>query len=636
MKPNKPFNSFGPKGLFLGIVVTVGLLAVLAKLTEYVQDIGTISYKEFLDKVRQDQIKKISIAGQFVEGVTKDNQKFQTVVAERASDFDLFEQHGVDFSVSTPRMASGTWLLVVVVGLLLFLGILSGWYMMRQAGGGKGGGGNGGLFNIGKSRAKMFLPSMIKERFASVAGAHEAKEELKDIVDYLKDAAKYQRLGARVTRGALLVGEPGTGKTLLARAVAGEANCPFFSVSGSDFIEVFVGVGASRVRDLFAEAKKKAPCIVFIDEIDAIGRQRGNAMGGGNEEREQTLNQLLTEMDGFETSKEPVIVLAATNRPDVLDKALIRPGRFDRQIEVPVPDLVSREEILRVHMKKIKAVADIDVKRIARGTPGFTGADLANLVNEAAIIASKKNVTEVTMHDFEEARDKIMMGKESKTMILTDHDKKITAYHEGGHALVRLLMPKVTDPLHKVTIIPRGRALGVTHFLPEREKYNKTKEEMLASIASALAGRAAEELVFNEISTGAYSDFKAATDIARSMVCYYGMTETLGKRVYLDTYDSKGGYSQKTFEKIDDEITKILDEQYVVAMNLLKENRDKLEKLALTLLDKETLFAAEIYELLNIESREDLRLVNPEVSRESSPEQDTPQQDASDDNSENK
>ncbi len=611
MKPNKPFNSFGPKGLFIGIVVAVGLLAALTKLTDYAQDIGTISYKEFLDKVRQGNVSDVTLAGQFVDGVTKDNKKFQTMVASRPTDFDLFEQHGVNFSVTTPPMSAGAYHVLIIIGLLLFFAVFSGWYMMRQMrNGGKNGGAGGGLFNIGKSRAKMFLPATIKERFSSVAGAHEAKEDLKDIVDFLKDSAKYQRLGARVTRGALLVGEPGTGKTLLARAVAGEANCPFFSVSGSDFIEVFVGVGASRVRDLFAEAKKKAPCIIFIDEIDAIGRQRGNAAGGGNEEREQTLNQLLTEMDGFETSKEPVIVLAATNRPDVLDKALIRPGRFDREIVVPIPDLVSREEILKVHLKKVKVVGDIDVKRIARGTPGFTGADLANLVNEATIIASKNNLTEVTMNEFEEARDKIMLGKESKTMILTEHDKKVTAYHEGGHALVRLMMPDNTDPLYKVTIIPRGRALGVTHFLPEREKYNRTKEEILANIASSMAGQAAEELVFNEISTGAYSDFKAATDHARSMVCYYGMSDLLGKRVYLDSYERKGGYSEKTFEMIDSEITRILNEQYALATKILTDNRDKLDKLAMALLDKETMYAAEIYELLEITPRTDLRLVN--------------------------
>ena len=609
MKPNKPFNSFGPKGLLIGIIVVVGLFAVLIQLKDVAKDIGTISYKEFLDKVRLDQIKKIHKSGQFLSGLTKDNKRFETVVAERPADFDLMEQHNVDFSVSTPPMSSGAWHLMMIIGILMVLAILSGLYFMRQMKNGGKGGSSGGLFNIGKSKAKMFLPSMIKERFSSVAGAHEAKEDLQDIVDFLKDAPKYQRLGARVTRGALLVGEPGTGKTLLARAVAGEANCPFFSVSGSDFIEVFVGVGASRVRDLFAEAKKKAPCIVFIDEIDAIGRQRSASVGGGNEEREQTLNQLLTEMDGFETSKEPVIVLAATNRADILDKALIRPGRFDRQIVVPVPDLVSREEILRVHLKNIKHVESLDVKGLARGTPGFTGADLANLVNEAAIIASKKNQEEVTMFDFEEARDKIMLGKESKTKILTDYDKKVTAFHEAGHALIRLLMPKDTDPLHKVTIIPRGGALGVTHFLPEREKYLRTKEELLASIASSLGGRAAEELVFNEISTGASSDFSHATDIARAMVCSYGMSEALGKRVYVDSYDRKGGFSEKTFELIDAEITKILNEQYDVAMNLLREHRDKLDKLSFELLEKETLYAAEIYELLGIEPRADLRLV---------------------------
>ncbi len=610
MKPNKPFNSFGPKGLLIGIVVVVGLFAVLIQLNDVAKDIGTISYKEFLDKVRQDQVKKVYKSGQFVSGTTKDNKHFETMVAERPSDFDLLEQHNVDFAVSTPPMSTGAWHLFLILSVLMMLALISGAYFIRQMKSGmKGGGGAGGLFNIGKSKAKMFLPSMIKERFSSVAGAHEAKEDLQDIVEFLKDAPKYQRLGARVSRGALLVGEPGTGKTLLARAVAGEANCPFFSVSGADFIEVFVGVGASRVRDLFAEARKKAPCIIFIDEIDAIGRQRSSAIGGGNEEREQTLNQLLTEMDGFETTKDPVIVLAATNRSDVLDKALIRPGRFDRQIIVPIPDLVSREEILKVHLQKIKYVADLDVKGLARGTPGFTGADLANLVNEAALIASKKNQEEVTMYDFEEARDKLMLGKESKTMILTDHDKKITAFHEAGHALIRLLMPKDTDPLHKVTIIPRGRALGVTHFLPEREKYNRNKEELLASIASSLGGRAAEELVFNEISTGAASDFKHATDIARAMVCDYGMSDALGKRVYIDTYERKGGFSEKTFEMIDAEINRILNEQYEIAMNLLIEHRDKLDKLSYELLEKETLYAAQIYELLGIEPRADLRLV---------------------------
>lgn len=609
MKPKKPFNSISPVGILIGITVFVLLVVALTKLTEVAQGIGTISYKEFLDKVRDNKVKNVEVSGQFVEGVTTDDLQFQTVVADRPQDYDLFEKHNVDFKVSPPSMSTSAWHVFLFIGILMILGLVSVLYFVKQMKNGGGDRNGAGIFSIGKSRAKMFLPATIKERFSSVAGAYEAKEDLKDIVDFLKDPAKYRRLGAQVTKGALLVGEPGTGKTLLARAVAGEANCPFFSVSGSDFIEVFVGVGASRVRDLFAQAKKSAPCIVFIDEIDAIGRQRGASAGGGNEEREQTLNQLLTEMDGFESSKEPVIVLAATNRPDVLDKALLRPGRFDRRIEVSMPDLISREEILRVHLKKVKYVADLDVKKIARGTPGFSGADLANLVNEATVIASKKNLTEVTIYEFEEARDRILIGRESKTMMVTAEDKKITAYHEAGHALVRLLLPAETDPLHKVTIIPRGQSLGVTHFMPDREKYNRTKEELLASIATALAGRAAEELVFKELSTGAYSDFKSATETARSMVCYYGMTEALGKRVYLDSYDTKGGYSQKTFEKIDNEIIRILDEQYDRAMNLLRENYDKLEKLSLSLLDKETLYASEIYELLGIEPREDLRLV---------------------------
>lgn len=611
MKPKKPFNSVSPIAILIGITVFVLLFATLTKLTDYVQGVGTISYKEFLDKVRDNKIKSVEISGQFVEGVTTDNHNFQAVIAERPQDYDLLEKHNVDFKVSPPSVSTGAWYIFLFIGVLMIIGIVSVLYFVRQmkSGGGDRGGAGGGIFNIGKSRAKMFLPATIKERFSSVAGAHEAKEDLKDIVDFLKDPAKYRRLGAQVTKGALLVGEPGTGKTLLARAVAGEANCPFFSVSGSDFIEVFVGVGASRVRDLFAQAKKSAPCIVFIDEIDAIGRQRGASAGGGNEEREQTLNQLLTEMDGFESSKEPVIVLAATNRPDVLDKALLRPGRFDRRVEVSMPDLISREEILRVHLKKIKYVADLDVKKIARGTPGFSGADLANLVNEATVIASKKNLTEVTIYEFEEARDRILIGRESKTMRVTEEDKKITAYHEAGHALIRLLLPEESDPLHKVTITPRGQTLGVTHSMPEREKYSQNKEELLANIASAMGGRAAEDLVFGELSTGAYSDFKKATEIARSMVCYYGMTDALGKRVYLDTYDTKGGYSQKTFEKIDNEITRILDEQYNRAMQMLQDNRDKLDKLSLALLDKETLYASEIYELLGIEPREDLRLV---------------------------
>jgi len=604
-------NSFkgGPKGVIIGVIVTAFLLGILVALTNEARNIDNISYTKFLETVRADKVKSVFIAGQEVEGVTVDNKRFQVVIANRSADYDVLEQHKVDMNLNLPSMPLGNWNLIMFM-IMGLVGVGAIWFMIRQnKNGANRGNGGGGIFGIGKSRAKMFLPSMIKEKFTSVAGAQEAKEDLQDLVDFLKNPDKYRKLGAQINRGVLLVGEPGTGKTLLARAVAGEASCPFFSVSGSDFIEVFVGVGAARVRDLFAQAKKNAPCIVFIDEIDAVGRQRGSGLGGGNDEREQTLNQLLTEMDGFEVNEEPIIVLAATNRADVLDKALLRPGRFDRRIEVPMPDLKSREEILQVHLKKIKAASSIDVAKLARGIPGFTGADIGNLVNEAALIASKKDLTEVTMQEFEDARDKIMLGKEIRTMVQTDQDRKITAYHEGGHALVRLLMPDNTDPLHKVTIVPRGRALGVTHFLPEREKYTRTKAELLANIAASLGGHAAEELIFHEVTTGAYSDFKNATSIARAMVRLYGMNDTLGKVVYEDDGYEKG-FSETTFERIDAEVQKIIDTQYQHAFQLLRDSKDKLDKLAHALLEKETMYASEIYELLGITPRENLKLVD--------------------------
>ena len=604
-------NSFfkGPQGVLAGIIIAVGLVAALVYLTGQSQSIGMISYKEFLDKVRAGLVQKVSLSGNEVEGVLKSGQRFESTLQQYDANIALLDQHNVDFTTHEPMVGGGImWQLFLTIGFLVILFALYTWYMASGKGGNSNSSGGGGIFNIGKSRAKMFMPSAIKKKFTDVAGAHEAKEDLQEMVDFLKNPKKYKKIGAKIPRGVLLVGQPGTGKTLLAKAVAGEANCPFFSASGSDFIEVFVGVGASRVRDLFEQAKKNAPCIVFIDEIDAVGRQRGGGHGGGNDEREQTLNQLLTEMDGFEESKDPVIVIAATNRADVLDAALLRPGRFDRQVDVPVPDLKSRQEILAVHLKEVKTDGAIDSYKIARGTQGFTGADLANLVNEAALAAARAGHDQVSMRSFEEARDKIMLGKESKTLQLTEEDKKITAYHEGGHALARLLMPENTDPLHKVTIIPRGRALGVTHFMPEREKYNKTKNEMIANIISALAGRAAEELVFGELTTGAYSDFKHATSIAKDMVCYYGMTDTLGKVVYERGYYGNG-FSDKTFERIDAEVKAILDEQYVVAMKLLVDNRDKLDKLAAALLERETMYAHEIYELLGITPRQDHRFV---------------------------
>jgi len=459
----------------------------------------------------------------------------------------------------------------------------------------------------GSSKVKMYMPAQVKYTFADVAGAEEAKEELRDIVDFLKNPEKYKRLGAKITRGVLLAGDPGNGKTLLAKAVAGEANCPFINVSASEFVEMYVGVGAARIRDLFAQARKHNPCIIFIDEIDAVGARRSDTVGG-NEERNQTLNQLLTEMDGFDSDQSAVIVIAATNRPDILDKALLRPGRFDRRVEIPYPDLKSRDKILRLHASKIKINPEVDILKIARGTPGFSGADLANLINESAIIASKESDNvEVSIAHVEEARDKIMLGKELKSIVLTDQEKLITAFHESGHALVRLLMPELSDPLHKVTIIPRGRALGVTHSLPEREKYTQTKEEMLTTIMVCLGGRVAEEIACNVIGSGASNDFEKATDVARKMVCSYGMSEEMGPVVYQQR-NGEYQYSEKTAERIDAEVQRLLEASYQKVKELLTFNRDKLNRLANELYAKETLFAAEIYELLGITPREDFKL----------------------------
>lgn len=596
----------GPKsGLFF--MLFFGLcLFTLTKLTDYTRNVHHISYSTFLSAIEQDKVASVTVSGQDAEGIYKDGTRFETVIAPSDYNWDTLKQHGVEFSVEVPSGFT-MWhaILLGIAAMLMFL-FFQFMRQMRNVGGGSGGSNN--IFSIGKSKAKMFMPSTIKVTFDDIAGAQEAKEELSDIVDFLKNPEKYRRLGAKITRGVLLVGEPGNGKTLLARAVAGEANCPFFSISGSDFIEVFVGVGASRVRDLFKQARKHAPCIVFIDEIDAVGRHRGTGMGGGHDEREQTLNQLLTEMDGFETDGGDVIVLAATNRPDVLDKALLRPGRFDRRVYVPYPDLQSREHILSVHMRKIKTDQSVDIKKIARGTPGFTGADLANLINEAAIIASKDPKRQyVNMEDFEEARDKITLGKENKAQILTEHERRMTAYHEAGHALTRLLMPQHTDPLHKVTIIPRGRALGVTHWLPERDKYVETKDQMLASIVSAMGGRAAELLIFNELGTGAHSDFTVATDLARRMVCSYGMTDELGPVIY-EPKNRSFQYSEKTAEKIDEAVQGILETCMKKATDLLNSHKEKLDALAIALLDKETMYASEIYHLLGIEPREDFKL----------------------------
>lgn len=597
----------GPRNLVIAVLIIVGSLFILTKLTDYARQVQTLSYSTFLKRIEHGDVKMVHVSGQHVEGLLRDNQKFESVIAYNPTFWDTLKQHNVEFSVSTP---SNAWYMFSIGALFLSL-LLMAWFVMRQirnasSGGGGGGGGNG-LFSMGKSKAKLFMPSTIKTTFKDVAGVAEAKEDLQDLIDFLKNPEKYQRLGAKVTRGVLLIGEPGNGKTLLAKAVAGEATCPFFSISGSDFIEVFVGVGAARVRDLFAQARKHAPSIIFIDEIDAVGRHRGSGLGGGHDEREQTLNQLLTEMDGFQTGDNSVIVLAATNRPDVLDKALLRPGRFDRHVFVPYPDLTSREQILQVHAKNISLDSDVDLNKIARGTSGFSGADLANLLNEAAITASKNNQAKVTMQNIDSARDKAMLGKENKTMRQTPEDLKITAFHEAGHALIRLLMPQDTDPLYKITIVPRGRALGVTHWMPEREKYHESKNELIALIMSAMGGRAAEELVFNKITTGAQSDFHRATTIAHEMVCSYGMSD-LGPIIYKSNRQSPD-YSNETASLIDKEMRKIITSCYDKVVIMLKENREQLDKLALKLLEKETLHAQEIYELLEIEPRADHTII---------------------------
>jgi len=474
-------------------------------------------------------------------------------------------------------------------------------FFMRQM----QGGGRGGAFSFGKSKARMLDESNNTVTFADVAGCDEAKEEVAEFVDFLKDPSKFQKLGGRIPRGALMVGSPGTGKTLLAKAIAGEAKVPFFSISGSDFVEMFVGVGAARVRDMFENAKKHAPCIIFIDEIDAVGRQRGAGLGGGNDEREQTLNQMLVEMDGFETGAG-VIVIAATNRPDVLDPALLRPGRFDRQVVVPLPDIRGREQILGVHMRKVPLAPDVKADILARGTPGMSGADLANLVNEAALFAARRSKRLVDMDDFEMAKDKIMMGTERRTMVMDDEEKRNTAYHESGHALIGKLLPKC-DPVHKVTIIPRGRALGVTMSLPERDKYSYDRDYMLNKIAMLFGGRIAEEVFMNQMTTGASNDFERATQMARDMVTRYGMSDKLGPMVYAEnegevflgrSVTRTTQVSEATMQTVDSEIRRIIDEQYALARRLIEEHSDKMHAMAKALLDWETIDAEQIEDIM--------------------------------------
>ncbi len=558
----------------------------------------TIAYSDLLDEVKAKRIKDVTIEGSTITATRIDDSKVRTTSTylDRGLIGDL-RDNGVRFDVRPPEEPS--FLQTVFVSWFPMLLLIGVWvFFMRQM----QGGGKGGAFSFGKSKARMMDETNNTVTFADVAGCDEAKEEVNEIVDFLKDPTKFQKLGGRIPRGVLMVGPPGTGKTLLARAIAGEAKVPFFSISGSDFVEMFVGVGASRVRDMFENAKKHSPCIIFIDEIDAVGRHRGAGMGGGNDEREQTLNQLLVEMDGFEASSG-VIVVAATNRADVLDKALLRPGRFDRQVSVGLPDIRGREQILNVHMRKVPISTDVNAGVLARGTPGFSGADLANLVNEAALFAARRSKRLVEMADFEDAKDKIYMGPERKSMIIREEERRNTAYHESGHAVVAKLLPKA-DPVHKVTIMPRGWALGLTWQLPEHDNLSGYKDKMLEEISILFGGRIAEEIFVGQMSTGASNDFARATKLARSMVTRFGMSDSMGVMVYEDSQQEGffGGsaktISEATQQKVDAEIRNILDTQYALSRKLLEEHREQVEMMTKALLEWETIDADQINDIM--------------------------------------
>ncbi|NKB44912.1 MAG: ATP-dependent zinc metalloprotease FtsH [Alphaproteobacteria bacterium] len=565
-----------------------------------------MSFTEFMASVEGNEVNSVTIQGNNISGKTRDGTPFRTYAPEDPSLVPSLRSNGVDIK-AMPRSDGETTLWSILISWFPMLLLIGVWiFFMRQM---QGGGGK--AMGFGKSRAKLLTEKQGRVTFEDVAGIDEAKQELEEVVEFLRDPGKFQRLGGKIPKGVLLVGPPGTGKTLLARSIAGEANVPFFTISGSDFVEMFVGVGASRVRDMFEQGKKNAPCIIFIDEIDAVGRHRGAGLGGGNDEREQTLNQLLVEMDGFEAN-EGVILIAATNRPDVLDPALLRPGRFDRQVVVPNPDIMGREKILKVHTRKTPVSPDVDLKVIARGTPGFSGADLANLVNEAALLAARKAKRVVTMHEFEEAKDKVMMGAERRSMVMTEDEKKLTAYHEAGHALI-MMHAEGHEPLHKVTIIPRGRALGVTMFLPERDKYSQSQMELKAMIASLFGGRVAEEMIFGEqhVTTGASDDLKRATDIARRMVTEFGFSERLGplrynadqEEVFLGhSVAQQKNVSDATAQLIDQEVRRFVEEGEKTARKILDEYKDDLEVVAKGLLEYETLSRDEIEALLRGES----------------------------------
>ncbi len=587
------------KNIAIWIAVALVLMTVFQQFSNPNKASSQIVYSQFMENVKAGKVAKVQIDGRVIRGTTIDNKTFSTYAPNDLWMVSDLLKYNVEVEAKAEEQRSllleifMSWFpMILLIGVWIF-------FMRQMQGGGKG----GGPFSFGKSKARQLDESNNQTTFADVAGCDEAKEEVTELVDFLKDPGKFQKLGGRIPRGVLMVGPPGTGKTLLARAIAGEAKVPFFTISGSDFVEMFVGVGASRVRDMFETAKKNSPCIIFIDEIDAVGRSRGSGTGGGNDEREQTLNQLLVEMDGFEASSG-VIVIAATNRADVLDKALLRPGRFDRQVMVGLPDIKGREQILLVHMRKVPIDPDVKADILARGTPGFSGADLANLVNEAALFAARRNKRTVDMEDFEDAKDKIYMGPERRSMVMREEERRNTAYHESGHAVVAKLLPKA-DPVHKVTIMPRGWALGLTWQLPEFDRISNYKDKMLEEISILFGGRIAEEVFVNQMSTGASNDFERATKLARDMVTKYGMSDALGTMVYVgDEQDSFFGsmsaktISEATQQKVDAEIRRILDEQYAIARKLIEDNRDKVEAMTAALMEYETIDADQINDIM--------------------------------------
>lgn len=587
------------KNIAIWVAIALLLMTVFNQFNGTSKNSGQVVYSQFMQEVRDGRVAKVQIDGRNLHVTTNEGKNYDTFTpSDPWLVSDLLKNNVIVDAKPEERESMLMSIFVSWFPMILLIGVWI-FFMRQMQGGGKG----GGPFSFGKSKARQLDESNNSTTFADVAGCDEAKEEVAELVEFLKDPSKFQKLGGRIPRGVLMVGPPGTGKTLLARAIAGEAKVPFFSISGSDFVEMFVGVGAARVRDMFENAKKNAPCIVFIDEIDAVGRHRGAGTGGGNDEREQTLNQMLVEMDGFEANSG-VIVIAATNRADVLDKALLRPGRFDRQVMVGLPDIKGREQILNVHMRKVPIDPDVKADILARGTPGFSGADLANLVNEAALFAARRNKRTVDMQDFEDAKDKIFMGPERKSMVMREEERLNTAYHESGHAVVAKLLP-TADPVHKVTIMPRGWALGLTWQLPEHDRISNYKDKMLHDISILFGGRIAEEIFMNQMSTGASNDFERATKLARDMVTKYGMSDTLGTMVYAGSeQDSWMGsmssrtVSEATQQKVDAEIRRILDEQYAVARKLLEENRDKVEAMTKALMEMETIDADQINDIM--------------------------------------